>query len=352
MTLRWRCLLALLAATPAAAHDVYLLVGTLESRQIVATNGQAAPPADWPAGGHISVQLSPDIHNGGPFAVYQLELDGLDLDGQQTPSPDDDVLAIRFRLGAPGGNGPHLLNVFGSVDGQRRHDDQDMTFDAAQSHVSGVWNNVDERFTGPGFSRLPVDSVRLDDATQDLVIARVHVEVTTAAYPDGALRAQLLGSPATVSLVRLVTGETQLTLVSSSPREIAVAWTDDWQGWQPWTNLSAASEVVRLVDRDTPAEPLRFYRITETATTPPRIVVQPQDRTVASGQSVTFSPTATGTAPLTPQWSHEGQPIPDGDSLTLVLHDVNLSQAGQYQLIVTNLVGSVASQVVTLTVEP
>jgi hypothetical protein len=42
---------------------------------------------------------------------------------------------------------------------------------------------------------------------------------------------------------------------------------------------------------------------------PPAITAQPQDQTVAEGETATFGVKATGTAPLNYQWSLNGQPL-------------------------------------------
>ena len=81
----------------------------------------------------------------------------------------------------------------------------------------------------------------------------------------------------------------------------------------------------------------RFARLT--VNEPPVILTQPISRTVQPGQTVTFSVEATGTSPLKYQWRLNGQNILQGTNslLTVFGHPTN---AGTYQVIVGNLVGT------------
>src|SRR6185436_7074417 len=61
---------------------------------------------------------------------------------------------------------------------------------------------------------------------------------------------------------------------------------------------------------------------------PPFITGQPQSRTVAAGNSVAFSVTALGTAPLNYQWFFNEQPISDATGDSYSIARVQSSQAG------------------------
>jgi hypothetical protein len=70
---------------------------------------------------------------------------------------------------------------------------------------------------------------------------------------------------------------------------------------------------------------------------PPIIVQQPSDVTNNEGTTATMTVAAVGTAPLSYQWyDNSGQPIPTGTSATLVLPNVQQSQAGYYYVTVAN----------------
>lgn len=88
-----------------------------------------------------------------------------------------------------------------------------------------------------------------------------------------------------------------------------------------------------------------------TGPTAPVIVTPPQSQTVTEGDDVTFSVVATGTPPLSYQWSFAGAPLADATGSTLTLTAVTPAQAGEYQVTVRNDQGEVTSEVATLTVE-
>jgi subtilisin family serine protease len=82
----------------------------------------------------------------------------------------------------------------------------------------------------------------------------------------------------------------------------------------------------------------------------PIIVAQPTNQTVAVGGTATFNVTATGSPPLSYQWSFNGTNIDGGTNTSLTLTNVQLSQAGNYAVLVTNLSGSILSSNAVLTV--
>ena len=90
--------------------------------------------------------------------------------------------------------------------------------------------------------------------------------------------------------------------------------------------------------------------LTEAHSVSPAIITQPQDQVVPLGGSVTFDVVASGSSPLTYQWRHKGNGIPGADGSSLVLHNVQLHQAGDYSVVVGNGAGSVTSSSAVLTV--
>ena len=82
----------------------------------------------------------------------------------------------------------------------------------------------------------------------------------------------------------------------------------------------------------------------------PVIITQPTSLTVNQGTSATFSVVADGTAPLTYQWMKDGSPISGAGSASLSLSNVSTTDAGNYQVVVSNPAGSVTSALATLTV--
>jgi 3',5'-cyclic AMP phosphodiesterase CpdA len=84
--------------------------------------------------------------------------------------------------------------------------------------------------------------------------------------------------------------------------------------------------------------------------TPPQITAQPQDQIVRPGGTATFSVGATGTLPLSYQWFFEGNELSDETASSLTLNNVQLAQAGNYSVRVSNALGSVMSRTALLTV--
>jgi hypothetical protein len=83
---------------------------------------------------------------------------------------------------------------------------------------------------------------------------------------------------------------------------------------------------------------------------PPAITEQPQSQTVFAGTNVTFSVTATGRPAPDYQWFFNGTLLSGVTTPTLTLTNVQLADAGSYQVVVTNTVRAVTSAVATLTV--
>lgn len=89
---------------------------------------------------------------------------------------------------------------------------------------------------------------------------------------------------------------------------------------------------------------------TLTITAAPVITQQPQNQTVATGGTVTFTVTATGNPAPTYQWRKDGANIAGAASAALSISNAQPSHAGSYTVVVTNALGSVTSAAAVLTV--
>jgi hypothetical protein len=90
---------------------------------------------------------------------------------------------------------------------------------------------------------------------------------------------------------------------------------------------------------------------TLTVGTTPVITTQPVSPvTIAAGQSASFTVMASGTAPLTYQWSRYGVPVAGATSATISFVNAQSSDAGAYTCSITNPFGSAGSNVGSLTV--
>jgi hypothetical protein len=87
------------------------------------------------------------------------------------------------------------------------------------------------------------------------------------------------------------------------------------------------------------------------ASTAPTITTQPASQIVNLGQTALFSVTATGTAPLTYQWTANGSAISGATSASYTAPATTTSNSGSlFSVTVTNSAGSVTSNNATLTV--
>ncbi|MHC1766869.1 MAG: immunoglobulin domain-containing protein [Verrucomicrobiia bacterium] len=125
--------------------------------------------------------------------------------------------------------------------------------------------------------------------------------------------------------------------------------------WKTYTfSFVADSALTRLTFRD--VSPTSFSldmtldKVQITRPAAPLITAQPVNQSVLAGEGASFSVTAAGQAPLSYQWRFNGNPISGATSSTLNIANVQSSHAGNYDVVVSNAVGSVASSVAVLTV--
>jgi hypothetical protein len=86
------------------------------------------------------------------------------------------------------------------------------------------------------------------------------------------------------------------------------------------------------------------------AGTPPSITTQPQSQTLACHGDMTFTVGASGSAPLSYQWSFDGVPLAGATDSVLTLNNVWPALGGTYSVVVSNSVGGVSSDPALLTV--
>lgn len=84
---------------------------------------------------------------------------------------------------------------------------------------------------------------------------------------------------------------------------------------------------------------------------PPRITSQPRSRSTLLGASASFTVRAAGGgASLSYQWLFNDMELPGETNATLLLQNVTSAHAGNYHVIVSNVLGTATSQVATLSV--
>ena len=82
----------------------------------------------------------------------------------------------------------------------------------------------------------------------------------------------------------------------------------------------------------------------------PTIVLQPQSLTVNTGSTATFTISASGKPTPTYQWRFDGTSLTDETSTTLIINDVQYINTGSYDVVVTNDIGTITSNIASLNV--
>lgn len=85
---------------------------------------------------------------------------------------------------------------------------------------------------------------------------------------------------------------------------------------------------------------------------PPVITQQPVGKTVGLGSSTSLEAAAIGASPLSYRWRKNQTPLSAGVASLLSLGSVQLGDAGNYDVVITNRYGSVTSSVAVLEVKP
>jgi len=131
-------------------------------------------------------------------------------------------------------------------------------------------------------------------------------------------------------------------VVIASNKTSANFWYKDSVNGQPTITASGSYEGTPLL--------VTQVETIGTACTAPSISVPPASTSKTVGDSVTFAVTASGTAPLSYQWRKGGAPIGGATSSSYAIASVALTDAGSYDVVVTNSCGSATSTGATLAV--
>lgn len=127
-----------------------------------------------------------------------------------------------------------------------------------------------------------------------------------------------------------ITGATNATLTFTSP-----------------TTGDSGVYSVQVVNADGVANSSTF---TLTVATLPSFITQPSSRTNNVGQTASFSASATSATALSYQWRKNGVNIANATTASLSFAVTNKNQAGNYQLVASNIAGVVNSSIAILTV--
>ena len=81
----------------------------------------------------------------------------------------------------------------------------------------------------------------------------------------------------------------------------------------------------------------------------PYVATQPASQSAVVGTNITFSVIASGTGPLSYQWQFNGANIPGATAAAYSKSNVQVTDAGNYQVVITNSYGSVTSGAAAIT---
>jgi len=90
--------------------------------------------------------------------------------------------------------------------------------------------------------------------------------------------------------------------------------------------------------------------IVPTVQVAPQISIQPTSQLVVPGDTTAFSVGVAGLTPLRYQWQFDGVNLAGATNSTLILNAVAITDAGNYDVVITNAYGSVTSTTATLSV--
>ena len=161
----------------------------------------------------------------------------------------------------------------------------------------------------------------------------------------------------------LVGGTASFSVVASGSPTLAYQWWNGSGSITGATNSTLALNNVQLSEAGSyyvvvsnPFGSTNSSSATLTVTNPPPppnppvISSEPTNQTVLVGETASFSVVASGSPTLTFQWRNGSGTITGATNSTLTLNNVQLSEAGNYYVVVSNSFGSTNSSSATLTV--
>jgi len=228
--------------------------------------------------------------------------------------------------------------------------------------------------SAPFYENWPVAIVLINPATR-LIVGQAIVpgtdittwvpghnySSTTKTYQTPAPERQITASvavPSTLGTGEYLIGVSILEPTSGTPGVFfAVPYFFKESQSQPLCRIgigmnAGSSTLTGVVFDDLVNDDARFYTLNQPPAfdQAPAITTQPQSLTVATGASVQFSITAGGVPAPTYQWHFNGAPFVGATNSTLSFTAARSSDAGEYSVVVTNSLGSVTSDKVSLTV--
>lgn len=301
-----------------------------------------APRVDLPAGvGPYDVAVG-DLDGDGKPDLAVVNTDGFSVSVYRnlaTPGTlDTNSFAPRVDFPARDGNDTIM---FGDIDGDGK---PDLVIGSFKSYSMSVYRNQ----ATPGSLDTNSFAARVDFATgnwtHNVALADLNGDGKTDIVTVGELESY-------VSIFQNLSTPGNFTTASLGSRFDLGA---GWNGWGITAGDLDGDGRPDLVFCNAYDDTVSIYRNIAPfgweATSPAFIATQPVDQQVLAGYTASFGVVAAGPGLFTYQWRFEGGPIDGATNDSLMLPNVQLSQAGAYSVAVSNAFGGVVSSNALLTV--
>jgi len=217
--------------------------------------------------------------------------------------------------------------------------------------------------SGSATASLILSAVTTNDAASYSVIVSNSLGTITspAATLTVSVPPAIITSPASATLI--AGSNVTFTVAASGTAPLVYQWKKNNIALANGGNVSGATTATLALANLSAADAANYFATvtnavggvasaaaTLTVLVPPAIAIAPVSASIVQGNSVSFSASATGTAPLSFQWLKDGGIIAGAVSNVLTLSAVSTNDAGNYSVVVTNIVGSAASSSAALTV--
>lgn len=219
------------------------------------------------------------------------------------------------------------------------------------------WRKDDVPITGATNASLTLNNIGLSDAGTYTVVATNSVGSTTSTSAVLMITSAPVFSTQPLSQTVATGGVATFTAAASDSGPITYQWRKNGANVTGATNaslslgnVSAADAAAYAVVAANPFGAAVSATAMLTVVVPPVITTQPTNQSVKAGGTVSFSVVATSAAPMTYQWRRNGVAITGATSATLTISGAKVTDAANYDVMVSNLAGSTLSKTVKLSV--
>ena len=184
-----------------------------------------------------------------------------------------------------------------------------------------------------------------DTSVLDTVSANVDYVSSFAAVrsSDGAMTVMVINKQLTA------TATVTLNLTNFTSSGTAQVW--QLTSANAISQLSNLTVTANSLNTTVPAQSITLFVMPGIVALPPLVTAEPVSQSVAAGGSVTFSVTASGTAPFSYAWYRNSASIAAATNSSYTTNNVQLADSGSHFVcVISNAYGSVTSSIAALTV--